>query len=232
MFRALKKRSALSKRSALTFNFLACGLALFVWISCSSKDLGNEKPLELKVNAAAPTWGNGVQDILKAKCDNCHSSNPSRFVPGQAKAYVYDFATAEATFLANHAARTKARVFDTPTRPMPPDFATPLTSDERAAIEKYLAEKLATSVFAGCPTTTALTFADVKTISDISCKVCHSAGATPRVPLTSAAEFKAQRTQVLALIKQGRMPPDNPTFKNSADGQKMVEWLCAGSDVQ
>lgn len=113
-------------------------LAFIFLAGCRSDDLGKEKTTVIDVNVAAPTWNNGIADLLLYKCDSCHNTIQGLFVPGNARGLKFDLSANEGRFLANYAARTRARVFESQELPMPPDFATQFSEDEKAALLAYL----------------------------------------------------------------------------------------------
>lgn len=76
---------------------------------------------------------------------------------------------------------------------------------------------------------TTLTYADVKPILETNCESCHLSGSF--LPLTSLEDVKASKDAMLARIEEGTMPPGEPTFKDTTDGAKLVEWLKSGSDL-
>ena len=206
-----------------------------IWQACSSYDLGKETAKFVITDLANPTWeAGGIKALLAEKCDNCHTSSPSKFVPDNVKNYRYDISKDETKFIASYAGRTKSRVFESDSNPMPPHFATPLTVNEKAALKKYLEKVIVVAPVGACATTTSLTFADVKTITDKDCASanCHVSGGFK--PLTSAAEFKAIKENVLNRLNEQTMPDGakKATFKASADGVKVIEWLCAGADLK
>ncbi len=210
-------------------------LPFAIWQSCSSYDLGKETAKFVITDQSNPTWDSGgIKALLAEKCDNCHTSSPDKFVPDNAKKYQYDFSKDESKYITTYASRTKSRVFESDSNPMPPNFSTPLTVNEKAALKKYLEKVIVVAPVGACATTTALTFADVKTITDQNCASagCHVTGGYK--PLTSAAEFKALKEIVLKRINEKTMPANSrsDTFKASADGVKVIEWLCAGADLK
>lgn len=204
--------------------------------SCSSFDLGAEKPVSFAVNTSAPTWDTDILPVVKAKCANCHTPTKGKFVPKDVPTTnsTLDDITTKDSF-ASLASSIKTRVFDTPTDPMPPHFATQLTDNEKAALSVYI-ESLSGAVPAGCTaTTTTLAYADVSAIIDSNCSVCHTSGGTSPA-LNSLALVKTSRIRMIDRIHKKTMPPSSSGFDTvfhaSADRTKLLEWLCVGSDAK
>ena len=231
-------------RYRIVSGFFACS-AVFVWVACSSADLGSKPPLALQVDAANPTWGNGIQALLAAKCDSCHAKELTKFTPENARPYRYEFSVSEAKFKASYLTLVQNSVFKAKPQVMPPNYATPLSADELAALQKYIESALAAAPAAipsSGPTSTTLTFlTDIKAITDTSCarSGCHSTSGGSSIPLSSAAQFKTAMANAtssntpLARINAQNMPLGNTTnFSTSDNGKKVIEWLSASSEVK
>lgn len=208
---------------------------IFILVGCNSFDLGKEDPDSFSVNTANPTWAADVQPVLLAKCANCHTNNKSQFVPSNVpSSSTLNNIGDKTTFDNSLAVSVKSRVFDTPNNPMPPNFATPLTSDELAALKKYIEDNTTSPLVKYCAsvTTTTKTYTDVSATLQANCSTCHSpSGSYPSVPLTTLAEVIAKRESVLERIGEKTMPPSRGAFDTSDDRTSLVEWLCKGSDL-
>jgi|GEM_PF-5569249 len=209
---------------------------------CTAYDLGDEKPAIIEVDTNNPTWEYDMVPVLSRRCDNCHSTEERPFAPADAKPFKVGFATlGEATFKKKWAALSLARVKDGATRPMPPNYADPLTTDERTALLTYLKKATATvagATPAGCTaTSTTLTFDGIKSFTSTACASCH-VNTAPRgggVALETAAQFKTHRIAAIEYLTGQRatvMPPGLPEFAQSDNGKKLIEWLCASSEVK
>lgn len=108
----------------LTLNLLAC-----------SADLGSEGVIEVSVDATNPTWAGGIQELVERKCSSCHRPDKNQFVPADTPD-TFDFINDESFFTTNRIT-IQTRLNDT-ADPMPPEFATPLTSNEALALENYI----------------------------------------------------------------------------------------------
>jgi mono/diheme cytochrome c family protein len=209
--------------------------AILLIVGCSSFDLGKEDPDSFSVNTTEPTWAADVQPVLLAKCANCHTNNKSQFVPSNVpSSATLNNITDKTTFDNSLALSVKLRVFGTPSNPMPPNFATPLTSNERAALKKYIDLNVVSPLVTHCTTvsTTTKTYADVSAVFQFSCAGCHTAGGEyEALKLTTLDEIKAARESVLDRMGEKTMPPTRDAFDDSAERTNAIEWLCAGSDL-
>lgn len=219
------------ERRALKVFFL-----LLLAQSCNSYDFGSEPPLSIALNADNPTWDNGIGVLVTAKCANCHRPQTERtqFVPSDVPPTFDDIRTQNFFTDPNNAARiTQAyeRVFNNTEKPMPPHFATPLTSNERDALKKYLSTKVSTvDSYCGTSGSSSNTYVQMAATVNGSCATaaCHGGG---QVPLfTSLAAVKTNRSAMLRRMKAGTMPPTDATFIQSTAGKAMFDWLCFGSD--
>jgi hypothetical protein len=210
--------------------------------SCDSADLGDEDALTVAVDTADPTWSNGIGALMQAKCANCHSSNRSKFVPKNvpsdstrsinniANESFFDGSSAKKTGLAYS---VTLKVFHDSLFPMPTKFATPLSSDERAALELFLKNK-GFGMDTICPTKeTTLTWADTEPIIKEKCAYagCHGATSIAIYPLDTLERVKLYRSKSLAYIVSAYMPQGSETgFLASEKGSKLRDWLCAGAE--
>ena len=231
--------------AAVASFFAACCAALLGFtalVSCRAYDLGEGTTDTLEVDTKNPNWSQDAQRILERRCDNCHGTGETPFAPGAVAPYKVGFsAMGETAFKAKWAALSLSYV-NSSTEPMPPTYADPLSANERTALVTYLKAAVASAsanTLAGCTATrTTLTFArDIKPITQASCEVCHQ-GAAPAgngVALETAAQFKAHRVAAIEYLTGKRdtvMPPGRPEFAQSDNGKKLIEWLCASSEVK
>ncbi|MCX6118132.1 MAG: c-type cytochrome [Proteobacteria bacterium] len=110
--------------------------------SCSSSDLGKEKPDRVPVDLSLAGWESGAGAVISTKCANCHTSDRSPFVPSNTPRVLDGINKRE--FFANPdniglviAMRKRIEAENTPQQ-MPPKFATPLNDDERIAVLNFL----------------------------------------------------------------------------------------------
>lgn len=208
--------------------------ASFVFVlACSSYDLGKEKQVEISVNAENPTFDGDIAPLIQAKCSSCHTSERSKFVPGDTT--VGDAQLDAMHVLANFrakATRIRVRVSESPSKPMPPHFATQLTANEKAALLKYVEKVEAENPdnqFA-CPnTTSALTYADVSATLTSACASCHTGSYEPT--LSSLEDVKTHRADVTQQVGTKQMPQGDAAFHDTPERASLVEWLCGGSDL-
>jgi mono/diheme cytochrome c family protein len=105
--------------------------------ACGSFDLGDEKPTEIAVDAENPNWNADIRPLMALKCMNCHATPAPRHAP---KGTPVIALSSEGVFKqASMLNRIWTRVYNTPGKPMPPDYATPLSTAERIALKNYLA---------------------------------------------------------------------------------------------
>ena len=129
-----------------SFKWMAWVLVLFALSCGDSYDLGDEQPDSFSVNTTAPTWANGIGAVVTAKCANCHTSSRTDFVPTNTTTSLDNIANESFFSDASNAVRIETirdRLLDGATRPMPPDFATPLTADELTALRLYIDQRIA-----------------------------------------------------------------------------------------
>jgi mono/diheme cytochrome c family protein len=127
----LKQRIFLClKLVSFTALFSSCG---------TSFDLGDSTPQSLNVNKENPEWEADIQYLMQLKCMNCHANPKPKFAPTNTPKITLD---QFAFFQNQYAERVRARVFHSKSNPMPPDYATPMSADEKAALKVYLARIL------------------------------------------------------------------------------------------
>jgi mono/diheme cytochrome c family protein len=150
------------------------GLASLAFLAaCGTFDFGDAPVDEVEVLATAPTFKSDIKPLMELKCMNCHTAAPSGFVPSDTTPLALDV---EENFK-KLADRVRIRVFESPSDPMPPDFGTPLTTNELAALKKYIADLKA----AATPAPTVKPGETVVTLSAAytsNCAVCHGATGT------------------------------------------------------
>ena len=219
-------------------------LAAFAISSCSVSDLGKEGPTQVSVNVANPTWDNGIGALINQKCVTCHTKIRDDFVPSNTPtgSLSVDTMNTEDFFAGGNAKSTGLaysiyfKVFEDTAYPMPPNFATPLTTDEKAALKKYLENKGfgKTKI---CPTDVSSpgTYADVKSTIDSSCATagCHAASSTTLYALNNLDHVKLYRSKSLGYLSSRYMPQGaESTFIDNAAGKALQKWLCAGADLK
>jgi cytochrome c553 len=115
---------------ALSLSFISCG---------KSYDLGDTKLQSIKVNTENPEWEADIQYIMQVKCMNCHANPRPKFAPTNTHKITLDQFS---FFESQYAERVRARVFHSKSNPMPPDYGTPLSADEKKALKVYLTRLL------------------------------------------------------------------------------------------
>ncbi len=202
--------------------------------ACSrSYDLGAEKFAEEDFGGAEPSWQNGIGNLMKKKCANCHIGLSSRsdFVPSTTPTTINAISTSSFFDSETYAGLVYDRVFVTTTRPMPPNYATPLSDGERAALKTWLQTKVATyESLCGSSGSSALAYADVAATISENCTTCHTGGT--RQEFNTLAKTAVNRRTMLTYLKAGTMPPSSSTFKDTAAGAALFNWLCFGADIQ
>jgi uncharacterized membrane protein len=89
------------------------------------------------------------------------------------------------------------------------------------------------AVVPSAPAAAQLLYADVKTIIDDNCVVCHTTGgAMDGLPFETLAQIKGNQDRMAKAIKEGVMPFGNPDFADTADGKKLITWLETGTDLK
>jgi uncharacterized membrane protein len=73
-----------------------------------------------------------------------------------------------------------------------------------------------------------LTYKDVEDIIVDNCVFCHTgADALGAVALDTEADLVSQAKKTYAAIDSGFMPSGDPNWRNTADGQKLLQYLKA-----
>lgn len=219
-----------------TLQISCVGLVLLGAACSRSYDLGSEPVEEVAVNEVNPTWENGIGQLMTSKCGNCHVPRPGPFVPPNTP-LSFDFTQKETT--TSFRCRVAARTLEGNPTPMPPDFATPLTAREKAALKAYLATLPPCETLTPAGTETSLTYDDVKgsLVTDCASAGCHvQPGAAANYDLSeSNKETILTRTyadKALSRIADGSMPLGRPQWKDSEAGKKVIEWLRGGKDIK
>jgi mono/diheme cytochrome c family protein len=201
-----------------------CSVILLAF-GCKAYDLGDEEAFAVAVDKESPTWENGIGELITRKCASCHTADRDTYVPTNTPHTFDDLHKQE--FVETNAFSIQSYVFDNETTPMPPSFATQLTADEKSALEAYLTP-LVTTIESMCGETkeVATTYAATEALITRDCASCHAS------EFSSLDKVKSSRRAMITYIHNGSMPQGNPTYKDSADGTTMFEWLCFGADVQ
>ena len=123
---------------------------------------------------------------------------------------------------------------------MPPKFATPLYPEEKEALVEFLKARLRAFESATPPVgpippsngddhqppSTTLKFADVEPIVLANCAKsgCHD-GVRRLFALKTREDFLKRKPMPLDALSSGDMPADNPDFRDSDDGKKLIQYL-------
>lgn len=206
--------------------------------SCEAYDLGDRDPISYQIDQANPTWAGGVGQLVAAKCANCHSSQRSKFVPSDTPTG-YDDIAHESFFSTTNTSRIQtvySRVFESPTRPMPPNFATPLTESEKSALRTFLNARITTlSSLCGTSGSSSLNFTTASTYLTNACAACHNSAAPTRTQYSTLEQVKSNRLAAATRLKETSasrvMPQSNLNYKNTTEGVALINWLCFGSDL-
>jgi len=225
------------KKNYLFSLVLITTLGLF---ACQAHDLGDEEALSFTIDKTNPTWDNGIGALINAKCANCHTpaSQRSKFVPSNTPT-TYDAIGSAAFFDSSNATliqKVYEQVFTATTKIMPPNFATPLTDDEKTALKTYLQSKVATvASICGLSGSTALTYSTTAGYLNSACSSCHNAAASGRSQFGTLAEVKTNRIAALLRLKETDatkvMPQNNLSYKSGTEGTALINWLCFGTDL-
>lgn len=71
-----------------------------------------------------------------------------------------------------------------------------------------------------------LVYADIAPILKATCLSCHSGtSARKGVRLDTEAFAIQNASRALPMVTEGRMPPRNPTFKDTSDGKLLLQWF-------
>lgn len=221
-----------------------------VFARCHSKDLGAEAPDKVQIGTELADWDNGAGEVIQQKCANCHRADRGQTVPGNTPHILDDMGNPEFFKSAKNRgliSAMKKRIDSSDTsKVMPPRFGTPLYDDERYALTTFIDSTLKSfdAVSKPTPTPTAtpsvgvptptpvakLMFADVQPIVKKACSGCHDGkeedGHSTLVLKVREDFMNGVAASVFDAIDVNYMPRGaEDTFKDSADGKKLMEWL-------
>ena len=212
-------------------------VAVLLLLACGTADLGSSDPDFQEVSITDPTWEQDILPIIQLKCQNCHGQDRHPFAPGNTPPYEDSKFDTLSVFKAKMVS-LKERMKPDAEKPMPPDFATPLTSDERKAIEVFMTKSQPKST----PAPTAVPgsaqpvvkFSEVSALFTTTCAVatCHVSGAQ-NPPLTNLTELKGQRARIVARVGSADAPmPTAGAAKQptAAERELMIRWATDGTD--
>ena len=214
-------------------NSLMIMIPFLTVFSCGkSYDLGSEATETITVNTASPTWDNGIGAVFTKKCANCHTSSRSKFVPSNTPTTIDSIANSTFFDTSANATLVYNRLFNDTTASMPPNFATPLSTDEKAAVKSWLATKTE-SVASICGTSgsSQSTYSRSATTIASDCATCHTAAAD-RKTFDSLTEIKTMRLPMLSYLNANKMPQGNTTYRSAGNGLALFQWLCFGTEFQ
>lgn len=228
--------------------------------SCSAYDFGEVPVVEVSVDAQSPTWENGIQALVEAKCDNCHGAAESRFDPGEIRdrpALRFSISDSEEAF-APYGERAFVRVFQSPDKPMPPTYGTPLTEKEKAALRTYLdakgfnpetrpepsPEEGDTFVSENCANVDAALYAGLTFAGDLAtpvqnCTGCHIGAATygGGLDLSTAEQWKLHRNKIVFVLLTDDVSKQMPLGRSASfldegqPGRILANYACVSSEV-
>ena len=133
----------------LGFLLICCS---FLLLACSEADtLGDEPPTEIVIEGA-PTWRNGIGELVELKCASCHQVPAASYTPADTPMYfdlryyedqenilgakkIFNF------WSDNSTGSIRIRILQGDfggKRKMPLDYATPLTVQEIESLEKWV----------------------------------------------------------------------------------------------
>lgn len=219
------------------------GLLIFggLLLACSAEDLGDQAPIAIRVDPSDPTWDGGVKKLLKAKCDNCHATKASRFVPGDvtdnAARYQWGLSLSPESF-EPLALASYGRLFERESDPMPPPYGTPLNNDEKAALKKYVEDTAVAEACAASSPNTLTWDGDVSAVYTERCAACHdSATGIGQLDLSARESWRAHRVSILNTLVTSRtaliMPPGRPSdfLDLGKDGYALMQYVCASAEM-
>lgn len=223
---------------SIVAGMLICGGLLS---ACSSEDLGDQDPIAIRVDPSAPTWDGGVRKLLEAKCDNCHSTQASQFVPGDitgnAARYQWGLSLSSESF-APLALASYGRLFERESDPMPPLYGTPLDANEKAALKKYIDDTAVAEACASHSPNTLTWGVEVSSVFAARCAACHSsATGVGKLDLSTRENWKAHRVSVMNTLVTARtalvMPPGRPAdfLELGKDGYTLLQYVCASAEM-
>ena len=70
------------------------------------------------------------------------------------------------------------------------------------------------------------TYANVAPIINSVCGHCHAS------KFSTLEKVKANKSRMFSLINSGRMPKNNPGWRNTADGQDVLDFLAESPELQ
>lgn len=239
--------NGMAKKHLFVLGFIS--VMSMVFTRCHSKDLGGEAPDKVQIGTELADWDNGAGSVIQQKCANCHRADRVQTVPGNTPHSLDDMGNPD--FFKNSKNRglisaMKKRIETADTdKVMPPRFGTPLYDDERLALTTFIDKALKSfdtvakpsptptaTPTAGGPTPTPpakVMFTDVQPIIKSACSGCHDgqAGDEHAFALEIREDFlDGVAASVLQAIEDRYMPRGaEDTFKDSADGKKLMEWL-------
>ena len=212
---------------------------------CHSKDLGGEAPDKVQISTELTGWDSGAGAVIQQKCANCHRADRGQTVPGNTPHVLDDMGNPD--FFKNSKNRgliamMKKRIEsgDTTTI-MPPRFGTPLYEDERVALTTFIDANIKSFDSVPKPTPTPpidgptptpaakVMFTDVQPIVKKACGECHDG--KPDDGHAFALQVRADfmdgvAASALKALEDQYMPRGaEDTFKDSAEGKKLMQWL-------
>jgi cytochrome c553 len=73
---------------------------------------------------------------------------------------------------------------------------------------------------------------DVPTYAEIAPKIAAACGGCHHTSFNTLDKVKANKTRMLGMITSGRMPKNNPGWKNTADGLDVIDFLANSPELQ
>jgi uncharacterized membrane protein len=213
-------------------------MGLLFLTSCSSYDLGDKPPDKVAVNPQESEWETGIGALIELKCASCHQSDKGSFVPANTPNTLDNIGNREFFMDPENVgkialARSRITARD---KPMPPEFATPLTSDERLALTNFFDQRLSELQLNGesfCErlnrqSPSQVSYQDVQPIVTANCARagCHNADSIKPPPLTTKPQLVDLAENALVQLEAGTMPVGNPDFLQSDAGVTLAAWLC------
>lgn len=76
-------------------------------------------------------------------------------------------------------------------------------------------------------------YPQIKPVIDAACVTCHnnSGGDADFFPFVTFEDIKGNQEAMAKALETGYMPQDNPTFKDTIDGKRLINWLRKGEDL-
>ena len=131
-------------KKILSILTLAASLGACSW---ESKDIGNSDIVEVNVNPENPTWQAngefaGIQDLVAAKCDDCHGDVFKEGIPDTTTLQM--FSKMDNLMFLSYSREVFERVFGDkshdPHKVMPLPYGNPLSSKEKVALCRFMKE--------------------------------------------------------------------------------------------